>query len=117
MKRFNIFLLIISLFCISAGCSLSTSVGHVVDKKVNGSGSYEILVISGIDKDDIEQKSEQELLEISQSKNLGTWFYVEENIYDSLKIGDRVKVWYESDGPMQTSDPPHIGSSKVKILE
>lgn len=117
MKRFKIFLLIISLFCISAGCSLSTSVGHVVDKKVNGSGGYEVLVISGIDKDDIEQKSEQELLEIAQSKNLGIWFYVEENIYEAVKIGDQVKVWHESGGPIQTSDPPHIGSTKVKILE
>lgn len=116
MKWLRNFLLIVGTLAISASCS-STSIGHVVDKSINGSCGYEILVIQGIDKNDIEQKSDKELLEIAQSNNLGTWFYVEENIYESVKTGDRIKVWYQSGGPVQTSDPPHIGASKVEILE
>lgn len=117
-QRLLLFLAVVGLIFINAGCSNATFVGYVVDIVEEQQGSYRILVIRNLTEKELEIKSEEELIKMAQEKNSGSWFSITRETYDSLHIQkkDRVKVIYSSKNPVQTSDPLLRGAKEIEIL-
>uniref|UniRef100_C5D887 Lipoprotein n=1 Tax=Geobacillus sp. (strain WCH70) TaxID=471223 RepID=C5D887_GEOSW len=85
--------------------------GYVVEKREHG-GIYQLLVIGNITKDDLENKTKQELIKEAG----GTYFYVKKEIYSKVQEGDKVVVWMEKGQPLQPSDPPEASAKKIEII-
>jgi Protein of unknown function (DUF3221) len=85
--------------------------GYVVEKREHG-GIYQLLVIGNITKDDLENKTKQELIKEAG----GTYFYVKKEIYSKVQEGDKVVVWMEKGQPLQPSDPPETSAKKIEII-
>jgi uncharacterized protein YheU (UPF0270 family) len=86
--------------------------GYVVEKRERG-GVYQLLVIGNITKDDVENKTKQELI---KERN-GTYFYVKKEIYSKVQEGQKVIVWMEKGQPVNLSTPAETSAKKVEIIE
>ncbi|MEQ6375498.1 DUF3221 domain-containing protein [Bacillaceae bacterium S4-13-58] len=123
-KQFKsvVFLFICSIFLVS--CSnleqndnkdLSEFGGYVVLKRIFNS-SYQILVVPKIEKDTIMSSTDEELKKISMQKN-GVYFSVEEDLYNKIQKGSRVKVIYDLEKGQEDSSPPQRDSENVQIVD
>jgi hypothetical protein len=118
----------LGMFLFLTACSTDTSIdsstdsstnveylkteGYVVEKRERG-GVYQLLVIENITKDDLKNKTKQQLIKEAG----GTYFYVKKEIYSKVQEGDKVVVWMEKGQPLQPSDPPEASAKKIEIIE
>lgn len=111
----NLFLPVLLL----SGCSTS---GLIVQKEIedraDNKQAYRILVIQKVTKDDIKDNTLEELLDMARDNNHSrTWFWVTEDEYNELEIGQKVWVYFGMVNSTQTSDPPLSGQNKIMILD
>lgn len=111
------FILIVGLL---SGCDYpfnnTTYEGHIIEKRdYNG---LQILVIQNITKEDIKQKSkEQLLLDAAANSTSAIYFFVKKGIYKKVEVGDKVIVTYNKGQPAKESDPPQTSLNKLKVVE
>jgi hypothetical protein len=86
--------------------------GYIVEKRERD-GVYQLLVIGNITKDDLENKTKQELIKEAG----GTYFYVKKEIYSKAQKGQKVVVWMEKGQPLQPSIPSETSAKKIEIIE
>jgi hypothetical protein len=107
-------------FLFLAACSTDSSTnveylkeeGYIVEKRERD-GVYQLLVIGNITKDDLENKTKQELIKEAG----GTYFYVKKEIYSKAQKGQKVIVWMEKGQPLQPSIPSETSAKKIEIIE
>lgn len=106
------------LFIFLIGCSnqFEQFEGTIVQKSdVKGVGK-EVLVIQGVSKEDIEKKEVREIIKENRGKNNSFFFSVDEESFPELKIGQKVRVYYDSEKEQLESDPPRKIGEKIEAL-
>ncbi|WP_214483098.1 DUF3221 domain-containing protein [Bacillus sp. SM2101] len=109
--RYAITAVILSLL-VSCSTTNPTFEGYIIEKREGK--VYEILVISNITKDDIDDKSKEDLISEAQ-ENQSAYFAIDKDEYDELTVGQKVKVWHKR--VAAETKPPKVGATKVEILE
>ncbi|WP_077212457.1 DUF3221 domain-containing protein [Bacillus dakarensis] len=89
--------------------------GHIIEKR-NHHG-FQILVMKNITKEDIEKKSKEQLIQEANDNFSATYFFVKEDKYKELEVGQKVIVTYNKGQPAMESNPPQTDSNKVEIVE
>lgn len=100
------------------GCSnqLEGFEGTLVQKSdIKGVGK-EILVIQGVSKEDIEKKEVSEIIKENRGKKNSFFFSIDEDSFSKLKVGQKVRVYYDSEKAQLESDPPRKTGEKIEIL-
>jgi hypothetical protein len=90
--------------------------GFIIDKQKRNNG-LQILVMSGIKKEDIQIKKLDELINQAQVDHSAVYFFVNEDEYKNLKIGQKVVVWYIKGQPQMESNPPQTDMKRIEIIE
>ncbi|HWO98813.1 MAG TPA: DUF3221 domain-containing protein [Bacillus sp. (in: firmicutes)] len=108
------FILVVFISLLS-GCSGGSFQGYLVSKKENDDNA-KIVVVKGITKEAIKEKSADELILEAAEKNAGHAFYTDKATYNDLEVGQKIRVYYKSD-IKQESNPPIAKASKVQVLE
>ncbi|MFS1518667.1 DUF3221 domain-containing protein [Bacillus sp. SCS-151] len=110
--RYAITAVILSLL---VSCSTTNPIfeGYILEKKE--SKVYEILVISNITKDDINEKSKEELRSEAQKNQTAMYFTIDKDEYEELTVGQQVKVRHKKFAA--ETNPPKVGATKVEIIE
>jgi len=79
--------------------------------------SFQILVTKNRTVEEVRNKTDEELLELAKADNDGDyggiWFYVNEEVYNEVIKGTKVKVSFK--GPIQESLPPKATAIVVNI--
>jgi hypothetical protein len=122
MKKSKFFIIVIILMLILTGCSTTTLQGFITQKEIeeraNNKKAYRVLVIQRVTKEDIKNNTPEKLLDMARENNLPRiWFWVTENEFNELEVGQKVRVYVEKKSNMQLSDPPLSGQTKIKILD
>ncbi|SDP64144.1 DUF3221 domain-containing protein [Halobacillus aidingensis] len=117
MKKILLFLL--TAFVLSA-CSqqaqndekttLENQEGIVALKKERGESS-QILLIPNIKEEDINNKTEPEIIEMAQ-ENKGAYYDVSTDDYNEIDIGANIIIYWN--GNQEDSDPPQRGAKKIE---
>lgn len=89
--------------------------GHIIEKRNNG--GFQILVMKNITKEDIEKKSKEVLIKQAQDDFSATYFFVKEDKYKELEVGQKVVVTYNEGQPAMESNPPQTDSNKVEVVD
>jgi hypothetical protein len=90
--------------------------GFIIEKQKRNNG-LQLLVMSGIKKEDIQNKTLDELTNQAQADHSAVYFFVNEDEYNNLKIGQKVVVWYKKGQPQMESNPPQTDMKKIKVIE
>lgn len=90
--------------------------GFIIDKQKRNNG-LQILVMSGIKKEDIQIKNLDVLINQAQVDHSAVYFFVNEDEYKNLKIGQKVVVWYIKGQPQMESNPPQTDMKRIEIIE
>ncbi|MDX8365486.1 DUF3221 domain-containing protein [Cytobacillus sp. IB215665] len=109
--RYAITAIVLSLL-VSCSATNLTFEGYIVEKR--DGEVFEILVISNISKDDINDKPKEDLISEAQ-ENQSAYFAIDKDEYNELTVGQKVKVWHER--VAAETKPPKVGATKVEILE
>jgi hypothetical protein len=90
--------------------------GFIIQKQ-NRNNGLQILVMSGIKKEDIQNMTLDELINQAQDNHSAVYFFVNEDEYKNLKIGQKVVVWYKKGQPQMESNPPQTDMKKIEVIE
>jgi hypothetical protein len=90
--------------------------GFIIQKQ-NRNNGLQILVMSGIKKEDIANKTLDELIKQAQDDHSAVYFFVNENEYKNLKVGQKVVVWYKKGQPQMESNRPQTDMKKIEVIE
>ncbi len=93
--------------------SLEQQEGIIVDIQKQQKGRSQILVIPNINKDDISNKNQSELIKMAQKKG-GAYYGFETDKYKELNVGDHVNVYWN--GSQGDSDPPQREIEKIDVI-
>lgn len=78
-----------------------------------GIKGHQILVVPNIEKEDISNKTTDELNEMAQKKD-GAYYSLYPGMYEELEVGAHVIVYWN--GNQEESDPPQRVAEKIDIV-
>ncbi|MCI2256431.1 YobA family protein [Domibacillus sp. PGB-M46] len=120
---------ILVVFTILAGCSGEKDVsstdtttqsleefqGHAIAKETEDNGREKLLVVKGITQKDALNTSYKEIVKSTESENV-IWFVTEKNIFDGIKKGNEVKVWWDNAKPHNEPAILTLPAEKVEVI-
>ncbi|MEM1505279.1 DUF3221 domain-containing protein [Domibacillus sp. 8LH] len=120
---------ILVVFSILAGCSggkdagstdtdtqsLEEFQGYATAKETEDNGREKILVVKGITQKDALNTSYKEIVKSTEPENI-IWFVTEKNIFDEIKKGDEVKVWWDNSKPHNEPAILTLAAEKVEVI-
>ncbi|MCM3789326.1 YobA family protein [Domibacillus indicus] len=123
------FITIVVVFSILAGClgekdasstdtdtqSLEEFQGYAIAKETENNGREKLLVVKGITQKDALNTSYKEIVKSTESENV-IWFVTEKNIFDGIKKGDEVKVWWDNSKPHNEPAILTLSAEKVEVI-
>lgn len=93
--------------------SLEKQEGLIVEIRKTEEDWRQILVVPDVNEEEIDNKTEEELMKIAQDKK-GAYYGLEKDEYKELEVGMYVIVSW--DGLQLDSDPPQRGIEKIEII-
>lgn len=95
--------------------SLEEFQGYAIAKETEDNGREKILVAKGITQKDAINTSYKEIVKSAESENI-IWFVTEKNIFDEIKKGDEVKVWWDNSKPHNEPAILTLPAEKVEVI-
>ncbi|MDQ0351824.1 major membrane immunogen (membrane-anchored lipoprotein) [Alkalibacillus filiformis] len=87
--------------------------GTIADKRERHDGTLQFLLVSNVEEEEIQDKSEGELISLAQDED-GAYYSVNDEKFDELSIGQQVEVSWN--GNQEESNPPQRVADMIETI-
>jgi hypothetical protein len=110
-----IFLLAAAINLIVTSCRQTNKMSEIEGFVVAKRDPTDVLVVSNIDSNAIQNMNQAELLAFAEREN-GIYFSIDKTNFENVSVGTKVIIQYDPDDGEEISTPPRRHSKSIEIV-